>query len=469
VATAVTTTSATLNASVNPEGSATTVILAYGTDPTLTTGTTTTAEQDIGAGTNPVAVTAPLTGLTPGTTYYFLVAATNSSGPTLGAILSFTTTAQTVTPPAATSQPATAITTTTATLSASVNPEGSATTVAFVYGTDPTLTTGTASTTPLGIGAGTSAGAVTAALTGLTPGTTYYYEIEAANAGGTSVGSILSFATPAATEPAATLQFASGQFTANVTDGSAQVVLTRAGNATDTLTVVLSSPGGPGIAAFQQAITFGPNTTSMTVTLPIQNNGVPGAADVAIPLQLSFPGPGATLGASASATLVIHDNNPLPPPVNVVSLQPTTIRLTAGKGRKAKTEPGLLLQFSGALTGTGNPAVYHVLTGKTRKGATSFNKPMPFTVFNSTPTSVTLALAGKPNLSQPELLSVTAGALSDAFGRPLNGGQSFSAAFGNRVVTIERYQGPALPTALSARAVDAVFAEESDSSLRLGR
>ena len=42
-------------------------------------------------------------------------------------------------PPTATTQAATAITATTATLNASVNPEGSATTVTFVYGTDSTL------------------------------------------------------------------------------------------------------------------------------------------------------------------------------------------------------------------------------------------------------------------------------------------------------------------------------------------
>ena len=64
--------------------------------------------------------------------------ATNSAGTTNGAILSFTT--GTVTHrPVATTQAATAVTSTTATLNASVNPEGSATTVTFVYGTDPDL------------------------------------------------------------------------------------------------------------------------------------------------------------------------------------------------------------------------------------------------------------------------------------------------------------------------------------------
>ena len=54
-----------------------------------------------------MAVTAPLTGLTPKTTYYFEVVATNAVGTTVGAILSFTTAAAA---PAATTQAATAVT-----------------------------------------------------------------------------------------------------------------------------------------------------------------------------------------------------------------------------------------------------------------------------------------------------------------------------------------------------------------------
>src|SRR5262249_6319764 len=67
-ATAITKTGATLNASVNPHGSHTAVSFVYSTDPTLTTGTTTTPAQDIGGGPSPVLVTAPVTGLVPGLT-----------------------------------------------------------------------------------------------------------------------------------------------------------------------------------------------------------------------------------------------------------------------------------------------------------------------------------------------------------------------------------------------------------------
>jgi hypothetical protein len=90
-ATAITTTGATLNATVNPEGSATTFNFVYGTNRTLTTGTTTTTVQSAGSGTLGQSETAVLNGLTQDTIYYFEVQATNASGRTTGAILSFTT------------------------------------------------------------------------------------------------------------------------------------------------------------------------------------------------------------------------------------------------------------------------------------------------------------------------------------------------------------------------------------------
>ena len=132
----------------------TTIVFVYGTDSTLTTGTSTTTAEAIGDGTSDTPATAALTGLKPGTTYYVEVVATSDGGTTTGTILSFATLA----PPVATTQAATCVTGTAATLNGSVNPEGVATTVSFVYGTDSTLTTGSTTTTPQAIGSGTTAG-----------------------------------------------------------------------------------------------------------------------------------------------------------------------------------------------------------------------------------------------------------------------------------------------------------------------
>ena len=88
--TGVGTTGATLTGSVNPNGLATDAWFEWGTSPTLATFDTTSI-QAMGAGTNPLPVMATLSGLSPGTTYYHRVAASNSTGTVKGSIASFPT------------------------------------------------------------------------------------------------------------------------------------------------------------------------------------------------------------------------------------------------------------------------------------------------------------------------------------------------------------------------------------------
>ncbi len=139
-ATSITATGATLNASVNPAGSTATYSFVYGTNPTLSSGATTTTAQSAGSGTSAEAETAAISGLTPDTEYYFEVQATNAGGTTGGTILNFTSSAAVVTALAVTTDAATSITSTGARLNGTVNPKGSAATYSFVYGTNPTLT-----------------------------------------------------------------------------------------------------------------------------------------------------------------------------------------------------------------------------------------------------------------------------------------------------------------------------------------
>jgi hypothetical protein len=279
-------------------------------------------------------------------------------------------------------------------------------------------------------GSGSGAVSVSSVLTGLSLGTTYYERVLATNAGGTTLGPIQSFTTPAV------LQFSGGQFTANVTAGSGEVVLTRAGALNSTLTVVLSSPGGNGVAPFSQTVTFGPNEQDMTVPIAISNDGLPGESANVIPLSVSSPGPGATLGANTTANLVIVDNNP--PLVTLTSLQSATMKL--GTGKKGKKASVLILQFSGAVNGSGNLGAYMLMSGKTKKGHTAFNRPVPVSsaVFNepgTPPNSVTLILGGKLKPSAPGQLSVNATLFTDSFGRALT--QSYVATFGKGGVTIQ--------------------------------
>ena len=203
----------------------------------------------------------------------------------------------------------------------------------------------------------------------------------------------------------AVLQFEAAQFAANVTGGVAQVVISRAGNLSASLTVTLSSPGGHDVTAFAKVVTIGPNVTSQVVTIPISNDGQPGESNTIIPLTLSSPGAGATLGAATTASLVIHDNNPFPPPVTVESLRVETVKI--GKGKKAKSTTELLLQFSGALNAGAaqNLGVYHLdQASRTKKGGTQYNKPVALASvsYNSSTDTVTLLAKSKLNLAKPE-------------------------------------------------------------------
>jgi uncharacterized repeat protein (TIGR03803 family) len=77
-ASGVTPSSAVLRGTVNPNGSATQIVFEWGTTPSLGN---VTPIQNIAAGSTAVSFNAPLSGLTPQTTYYFRVRATNSDNP----------------------------------------------------------------------------------------------------------------------------------------------------------------------------------------------------------------------------------------------------------------------------------------------------------------------------------------------------------------------------------------------------
>jgi uncharacterized delta-60 repeat protein len=99
-------------------------------------------------------------------------------------------------PPTVTTDAASSITATCATLNGTVNPNGQTATAQFQYG--PTTSYGSTVNVTLSPNNGTNAQAVSAALSGLTQNTLYHYRLTATNNGGSSYGTDLTFTTPLA-------------------------------------------------------------------------------------------------------------------------------------------------------------------------------------------------------------------------------------------------------------------------------
>ncbi|MEZ4306767.1 MAG: MYXO-CTERM sorting domain-containing protein [Polyangiaceae bacterium] len=205
--TSLTNTSATLNGSANPNGSASTGYFRYGlTDPgtcddSFGSRAPASGGSNLGSGTSSVSYAQSISGLSPGTTYYYCAIATSAEGIDFGAVLSFTT----PTAPTTTTLAATSITSSSATLNGSANPNGNS---AFGYYRYSTTNPGvcsdvfgvrapSSSASDTSLGSGSAPVAFARSISGLTPGTTYYYCALGRNTYGTTFGAVLSFTTQA--------------------------------------------------------------------------------------------------------------------------------------------------------------------------------------------------------------------------------------------------------------------------------
>ena len=180
-------TGALINGTVNPGGKSTTAFFEYGTDPS---NLTKTASSSVGSGTADVPVSATLSGLTPGTTYTYLVEATNADGSAKGVAGTFTT----LSAPGVVTGSASGIGATSATLNGSVDANGRATSWYFEYGTS----TRYGSKTSTKSASGTNAASVSAAVSGLQAGRTYHFRLVASSDGGTTNGADATFTTSGA-------------------------------------------------------------------------------------------------------------------------------------------------------------------------------------------------------------------------------------------------------------------------------
>ena len=174
-----TSTGATVNATVNPHALETTYIFQYGTT-TAYGSSTSVDERRLGHG-DGLRSSRRSAGLKSSTTYHYRVSATNAQGTVTGSDRSFKTKAGAVKPGLAVS-PATKVTGTSAQLNGKVDPNGVATTFVFQYGTSKSYG---AQTPVQNAGAGPNTVNVSAPVGGLQAHTTYHFRIVATSANGT--------------------------------------------------------------------------------------------------------------------------------------------------------------------------------------------------------------------------------------------------------------------------------------------
>ena len=290
-ATNFTSSGATLNASINPEGTETTVYFVFGTS---TNYGSTNILSDIGNGSAAIAVSTNAAGLLSDTLYHFEAIASNSAGIALGGDQTFTTSTGA---PSATTSNATAINFGRATLTASVNPGGAATTVYFAYG----LTSSYGSTNIVSdIGSGNGFLAVSNVVAGLLANSLYHFEAIASNSFGTALGGDMTF---------------SNSSSATYTLGAISLV---EGPAAGTNSVVL--------AATPPSVTWTATSNATWLHLTPANQSGTGSANVVFSFDSN------TTGATRSNTLSIAGQTLtiIQAGSNYVAAQPLTTLASAG-------------------------------------------------------------------------------------------------------------------------------------------
>ncbi|MCX6252057.1 MAG: T9SS type A sorting domain-containing protein [Bacteroidetes bacterium] len=242
-ATPIGTTTATLNGTVNANGTNSTVTFQYGL--TVAYGSTVAGVPATATGSSNTTETAAIIGLAQNTLYHFRAVAVNTGGTTYGNDMTFTTLAL----PTVVTTAASAIAATTATVNGTVNANGYSTTTSFDYGLTVAYGTNVPGV-PLTV-TGITVFGVLANLTGLLPGTLYHYRINGINAGGTVNGGDLTFTTLALAPTV-------------VTNGA-----TGVGPTTATLNGTITANGSNTTASFDWGLTiaYGSNTAAIPVTV----------------------------------------------------------------------------------------------------------------------------------------------------------------------------------------------------------
>ena len=192
------------------------------------------------------------------TTYYVRAYATNAAGTGYGDQWEFTTLGQA---PTNVTIEATNISSTGATLNGTVNPNYLSTVVSFEYGT--TTSYGSIVTATQSPVTGNSITEVSAAITGLTAGTTYHYRVKAVNSFGTTYGDDLTFITLAVSPTVTTTSITNPTQTTASSGGN---VTSDGGSAVIEKGICYGTSQNPSIAGLHTTDGFGLGTFISNLT-----------------------------------------------------------------------------------------------------------------------------------------------------------------------------------------------------------
>lgn len=279
----------------------------------------------------------------------------------LALLLALASTAAYGTVPNATTNAATLVAATTATLNGTVNPQNRATTVTFQYGLTNAYGT-TVNGAPNSIASGSGDTSVAAALTGLTCNTTYHFRVVAVNSSGTTNGTDANFTTTACPPAAAT-----GAAT-SLTATTAQ------------LNGTVSSNGAITTVKFEYGTTIAYGTTVTASQSPLPT-GATGSA-------VSFPLTGLTCGTTYNYR--VNANNGVGPTINgnnqtfTLACPPTVVTGAASGISMTGATLGGTVSSNGAATSVwfeyGTTNSYGTSTGSTAVGNSATNLPVSIAV-----------------------------------------------------------------------------------------
>jgi len=342
-------TGATLSGDVDPGGATTTYNFEYGT--TASYGLD-TAVVSAGAGTHEVGVASRLDGLTPGTAYHYRLVARSSVGSSYGSDSTFRTPANA---PTILKSLFDDVADSSTDVVSEIDANGLASAWYVRYGTSTALGLAAAAHA---IGSSTSPVTVSVRLHGLAAHTSYYFEVVAANAAGTTFGTQVSFLTTGA--PIIAAQSIRDLTTTSVTlDGTvipdgheAKWYFQYGPTITYGVNTAAASAGsGMGSVAVARAIVgLTPNTVYHFRLVAESRDGVVVSSDT--PFETPGPSLSTSLGAvTFGATVTLSGNVPSGAANQVVAIY-----------GEAATEPSFV-ELATVLTGIGGSWAYGVRPG----------------------------------------------------------------------------------------------------------